>query len=219
MGQQAKAGQPKAVPTQDKILLAATKVFAEHGFKDATIRMICKEAGVNVALVNYYFRSKAELYKAVIAFLFEDVAKPMMAIPDTVRDRDSWQAAVRTWIRRSLEICAARKPPEFWVARLMGMEECLPSDMAQEIARKFALPMRQCLMRLLRMAMEKDDPVELNLWYSSVSAQYVVYAIAKPGWATRFCPPEVELDVWLERVAAHICGDIFARLTYRRPAP
>ena len=26
--------------TQDKILLAATKVFAEHGFKDATTRMI-----------------------------------------------------------------------------------------------------------------------------------------------------------------------------------
>jgi AcrR family transcriptional regulator len=86
--------QGDAKSTQDRILAAATKVFAERGFKDATIRMICREAEVNVALVNYYFRSKAELYKAVIAHLFEDVAKPMMAIPDQVRDAETWQAAM-----------------------------------------------------------------------------------------------------------------------------
>jgi AcrR family transcriptional regulator len=205
------------VTTQGKILLAATKVFAEYGFKEATTRMICQEAGVNVALVNYYFRSKAELYKAVIASLFEDVVKPLMAIPGTVSDGDSWKAAIRSWIRRSLAICAAQTPPEYWIARLMGMEQCLPSDMAQEIALKFGLPMRQCFLRLLRMAMEQDDAVEANLWYSSICAQYVVYAIAKPGWASRFCPPDMDRDIWLDRVAEHICGDIFARLEYRRP--
>jgi len=216
MARRVKRSRAEEVPTQDRILRAATKVFAESGFKDATIRMICREAEVNVALVNYYFRSKAELYKAVIAHLFEDVAKPMMAIPDQVRDAETWQAAMRTWVRRSLAICAARRPPEYWVARLMGMEECLPSEMAQEIARKFAVPMRQCFQRLLRMGMERDDPLELSLWHSTISAQYVVYAIAKPGWATRFCPQEVELEAWLDRVAGHICATIFARLSYRR---
>jgi AcrR family transcriptional regulator len=202
--------------TQDRILLAATKVFAEHGFKDATTRMICREAGVNVALVNYYFRSKAELYKAVIAALFENVAKPMLAIPDTVRDAETWKAAVRTWVRRSVAVCAARKPPEFYIARLMGMEECLPSDMAQEISRQFAVPMRQCFARLLRMALAEDDPVQVSLWCSTVSAQYVVYAIAKPAWASRFCPPEVERERWLELVSEHICEGIFARLAFKR---
>ncbi len=214
MGELAKnAG--KAVTTQEKILTAATKVFAEHGFKDATIREICREAGVNVALVNYYFRSKADLYKTVIASLFENVAQPMMAIPDRVRDAATWREAVQTWVRRSLAICAARQPPEFWVARLMGVEQCLPSDMAQEIATKFALPMRACFSRLLRMALNEDDPVQVNLWISTVSAQYVVYAIAKPGWASRYCPPEVDLEIWLDLVSAHICEGIFARLSYQ----
>ena len=101
--QKAEANQKN---TQDKILHAATKVFAEHGYKDATTRMICSEARVNVALVNYYFRSKSELYKAVIGALFEDVAKPMMSIPDIACDEATWRKAVRMWIRRSLAICA-----------------------------------------------------------------------------------------------------------------
>ena len=211
--QKAEANQKN---TQDKILHAATKVFAEHGYKDATTRMICSEARVNVALVNYYFRSKSELYKAVIGALFEDVAKPMMSIPDIACDEATWRKAVRMWIRRSLAICAARKPPEFWMARLMGMEECVPSDMAQDIEGKFAIPMRRCFARLIRMAMTEEDPVQLNLWCSSVHSQSVVYAIAKPSWASRFCPPDVDREVWLDQVADHICGGIFSRLSFQR---
>ncbi|MEI7901044.1 MAG: helix-turn-helix domain-containing protein [bacterium] len=202
--------------TQDKILHAATKVFADHGYRDATTRMICSEARVNVALVNYYFRSKAELYKAVIGALFEDVAKPMMSIPDTVCDEATWKRAVRMWIRRSLAICAARQPPEFWLARLMGMEQCVPSAMAQDIEHKFAIPMRHCFARLIRMAMPHDDPVQISLWHSTVLAQSVVYAIAKPSWAARFCPPELDREAWLDQVADHICGGIFSRLSFQR---
>ena len=169
---QKSVADPKS--TQDKILGAATKVFAEHGFRDATTRMICAEAQVNVALVNYYFRSKAELYKAVIAALFENTGKPLMAIPDTVYDEATWRKAMETWIRRSLAICAASKPPDLWVARLMGMEECVPSDLTQDIEDKFAKPVRQCFARLLRMAMKEDDPVEVSLWASTVNAQCVI---------------------------------------------
>ena len=157
-----KAKQKKSVDeaevrnTQQKILAAAIKVFAEHGYKDATTRAICAEAQVNVALVNYYFRSKAELYKAVITVLFEDVAKPMMSIPGAVVDEASWRKAMRTWIRRSLAICAATTPPDSWVSRLIGLEACVPSDLAQDIESKYAIPMKQCFARLLRMAMKEE---------------------------------------------------------------
>ena len=213
---QRKQGAVKTKSTQDKILLAATKVFAEHGFRDATTRMICAEAHVNVALVNYYFRSKAELYKAVIASVFEDTGKPLMAIPDTVHDEASWRAAMETWIRRSLAICAASEPPDLWAARLMGMEECTPSDLTQDIEEHFAKPVRLCFARLLRMAMKEDDPVEVSLWSSSVNAQYVVYALTKRGWALRFCQPEHAVADWLDKVAEHICAGIFARLAFQR---
>ena len=204
------------VRTQERILAAAIEVFAERGFRDATTRMICAKAEVNVALVNYYFRSKAELYKAVIASLFENTGKPLMALPDTVTDAASWQRAMRAWVTRSLAICAACEPPDMWVARLIGLEECVPSDVTQDIEVKFRKPMHQCFQRLLRMAMKTDDPLEASVWASTVSAQYMAYVFAKQGWAFRFCPEGVSREVWLEQVADHICTGVFSRLSFQR---
>lgn len=208
--------EAKRKNTQDRILRAATKVFAEHGFRDATTRMICAEARVNVALVNYYFRSKAELYKAVVATLFEDTGRPLMAIPDTVSDEATWQRAMRAWIRRSLEICAATKPPELWTSRLMGMEECAPSELTHDIEEKFTKPVRRSFARLLRMAMKDDSPLAVNLWASTVNAQCVVYALSRQRWISHFCPPEMGHEEWLDKVAEHICGGVFARLSFQR---
>ena len=203
------------ISTQKKILTAATQIFAEHGYRDATTRMICAKAKVNVALVNYYFRSKAELYKAVVAELFENTGKPLMSLPDTVKDAASWQAAMRAWVARSLEICAARKPPELWVARLMGLEECVPSDLTQDIEEKFAKPVRRCFLRLLRMGVKEDDPVALALWASEIQAQCVIYALTKQGWGARFCPPGVCHEEWIKRLETHICEGIFQRLSFQ----
>lgn len=205
------------IKSREKILNAATKIFAENGFNNATTRMISAEARVNVALVNYYFRSKSELYRTVIAELFEDVAKPMLSIPDSVKDSESWKQAMRTWVRRSLTICAAVNPPDSYAARLMGMEECAPSDLAHSIEHKFAEPLRKRFFRLIRMALPHADPVEINLWASSVSAQSVVYALTKNRWAAKFgmLSTDAAREAWLDKVADHICEGIFCRLSFR----
>ena len=48
--------------TRANLLDAAARIFAEKGFRAATISEICKMAGSNVASVNYHFESKEELY-------------------------------------------------------------------------------------------------------------------------------------------------------------
>lgn len=57
----------------DRLLQTAMEVFAESGFRDATVREICTRANVNVASVNYYFRSKEALYSQAVAFAFHEV--------------------------------------------------------------------------------------------------------------------------------------------------
>lgn len=52
--------------TREKLLDAAKHVFVEHGFYDATVRQICQRAGVNLALVNYHFGDKLQLYIEVL---------------------------------------------------------------------------------------------------------------------------------------------------------
>jgi AcrR family transcriptional regulator len=50
------------VETRATILDAARSQFAAHGFEGATMRAIAREAGVDPALVSYYFDSKGELF-------------------------------------------------------------------------------------------------------------------------------------------------------------
>ena len=59
--------------TQQKLIKSAIKVFAEKGFRDATVRQICKQAGAaNINAVNYYFGSKEQLYKQILEMIFAE---------------------------------------------------------------------------------------------------------------------------------------------------
>jgi AcrR family transcriptional regulator len=56
------AGEDPRPDTRERVLQAAREVFAEKGFRDATIHEICDRAEANIAAVNYYFRHKEDLY-------------------------------------------------------------------------------------------------------------------------------------------------------------
>ncbi|MEY4383824.1 MAG: HTH-type transcriptional repressor KstR2 [Bacteroidota bacterium] len=56
----------KELQTEEKIKLAARKIFQEKGFEGAKTRDIAKEAGINLALMNYYFRSKKALFEMIM---------------------------------------------------------------------------------------------------------------------------------------------------------
>ena len=52
--------------TEEKILEAASEVFTEKGFAGTRTRDIAEKAGINLALLNYYFRSKEKLFEQVM---------------------------------------------------------------------------------------------------------------------------------------------------------
>ena len=53
-----------------KILLAAKKLFAKHGYDATSVRQICEEAGANVALVSYYFGGKESVFYEIFNQFF-----------------------------------------------------------------------------------------------------------------------------------------------------
>lgn len=52
---------------RDKLIAVATALFAEEGYQGVSIRRISEAAGVNSAMISYYFGGKQGLYDAVVA--------------------------------------------------------------------------------------------------------------------------------------------------------
>jgi TetR/AcrR family transcriptional regulator len=61
------AKSAKDASTEEKILLAARNVFIREGLAGARMQDIADEAGINKAMLHYYFRSKDKLFETIFA--------------------------------------------------------------------------------------------------------------------------------------------------------
>ncbi len=66
--------------TEEKIFRAATEVFVEKGLDGARMQDIADRAGINKALLHYYFRSKEKLFDAVFDNLSETLLHKFASI-------------------------------------------------------------------------------------------------------------------------------------------
>lgn len=57
---------------RERILTAAREVFTEYSFKEASTRMIAKQAGVEHPMIHYYFGSKENLFYAMAESLYNE---------------------------------------------------------------------------------------------------------------------------------------------------
>ena len=70
----------KKTPTEEKILLSAKKVFYQKGLKGARMQEIADDAGVNKAMLHYYFRSKDKLFDKVFEASVQSVTPVLMHV-------------------------------------------------------------------------------------------------------------------------------------------
>jgi TetR/AcrR family transcriptional regulator, regulator of cefoperazone and chloramphenicol sensitivity len=68
----------KSKASRERLLFAALRCFAEHGYAKTSTRMIAQAAGANLAAIRYYFEDKAGIYRA--AFI-EPMGSPRDDIP------------------------------------------------------------------------------------------------------------------------------------------
>jgi len=68
---------------QLQIIETAEKLFADKGYKGTSVRDIAEEAGINVAMISYYFGSKEQLMEAIFEVRIGTV---QMRIEDLLKD-------------------------------------------------------------------------------------------------------------------------------------
>jgi AcrR family transcriptional regulator len=102
MGDKMKISRKGALKTTESLLAAASMVFAEKGYRDATIAEICRRAGANVAAVNYHFGDKETLYKEAWRHSFYESLKahpPDGGVSDSAPSKERLQGQVEALLR------------------------------------------------------------------------------------------------------------------------
>src|SRR5580698_3140723 len=195
--------KPAVLPedTRAKLLDAGGQVFAESGFQAATVREICARAGVNIALVNYHFGDKLELYTEVLRFSICASGNEIIhkAIDSAAPPEKAFRELIRAML---LKIYGADRPA--WHFRLMMHEFAQPTPAMASVIDETMQPIYDRFRMLIGRMLDFDrDHDQVRLVTHSVIAQVVHYAHARHVVSRIW--PELNLNPErVEQIATHI---------------
>jgi AcrR family transcriptional regulator len=134
------------VKTCKSLLSAAVDVFAEKGYRDATIAEISGRAGTNIAAVNYHFGDKETLYREAWRYAFSESIKAHPADAG-VSDASPPEERLRGQIMALLRRVNDKKNKEFLI---VSKEFANPTGLLDEIIRETLLPLQKRLQEAIR---------------------------------------------------------------------
>jgi TetR/AcrR family transcriptional regulator, regulator of cefoperazone and chloramphenicol sensitivity len=201
--------------TRSKLLDAAGQVFAESGFQGATVREICARAGVNIALVNYHFGDKLELYTEVLRYSLGPAGNGIVSkAGGTASAQDAFRELIHAML---LRICGADRPA--WHFRLMMHELAQPTPAMASVIDETMKPVydrfRELIGSMLDLPIGHD---RVRLSTHSVIAQVVHYAHARHVVSRVW--PELKLNPErIAQIANHIADFSLGGLRHIAPRP
>ena len=201
--------------TRAAILEAAKKIFAAKGFDAATVRDICTEAGVNIALVSRYFGSKSGLYAEVCRSLLDGLAAPLAHLDVGISTAEDWRRNVREWIEHALRLVSATRSPAKEIAGVFRQEMFNPSSMRKYFRDTFLMPIFNCLKRLIQMGGSRSEAETLALM-TRIWSQIAFHVIPDETWRAPFRPAGMSREVWISRETENIAEDVFRQLEFKK---
>ena len=188
--------------TEKRLLEAAGEIFAEHGYRAATVRQICEKARANIASVNYHFGDKEGLYMAALRSVHRASAEKYPANLG-VSPATPPQQKLRVYVRSLLlRIFDEGRPG--WHTKIMMREMLEPTRALDLLVEEGARPLHQKLFSIVRelLGSAADDEV-VRLSALSIVSQCVYYRRARPV-ITRLYPQQRYDSKEVERLTEHI---------------
>ena len=211
--------------TRARLLEAAKRLFAEHGFDDVTVRDLCREANASLALVNYHFGDKAALYQEVVEEaigLIRHFNQTTMDAPPGSSAEQRLEHFVRAFLGRVLR----PKGADAWVHKVMEHEIRRPTAAAPRIGRLAIAPRIRYLAGVVGELVRRsaDDPLVLRC-VGSVHGLCLIYArVAEMPAAMRAAiteeawPDAIDVDATAEHVVAFSLAGIVEVAKGGKPA-
>ena len=190
------------VDTRQRLLEAAGEVFAEYGFRKATVREICKRANANIAAVNYHFRDKDGLYSAVLQYAHQCASKKYP--PDLGLDSDATAKQQLFAFARSFLLRIFDNGRLAWHGKLMAREMIEPTRALDALVENEIRPFANRLELIVRKLLDVRASDKLVcLCARSIVAQCVFYHHARPV-INRLYPNQKYDPEEIEQLAKHI---------------
>ena len=190
------------VDGRDRILEAAGEIFAECGFRGATIRRICDRAGVNIAAINYYFGGKEKLYSEVLRHWNEFAIKkypPLLGVAAEAPAEEQLKAFIRSLLFRLLD-----KGKPAWFGKLMAREMTEPTKAFERLVKEIVRPRDRILASIVQKKVGGPvDEERIRLCCASIIGQCIYYYHARAIIA-RLYRRDVSKADEIERIANHI---------------
>jgi AcrR family transcriptional regulator len=162
--------------TKRRLLEAAGREFATHGFDGATVRAIVREAGANVAAVHYHFGAKEELYTQA---LLEAHRCTVRMEPESADVEEAVpEAALRAQVGHLLRSVLDEQATD-WHRALMLRELIRPTSASEALVREIIRPRFERLSATLRRIRPDLHGRALHAMVFSVVGQCLFYKICR----------------------------------------
>lgn len=188
--------------TRERVLRAAGQIFAAQGFRDTTVREICQKAQVNIASVNYHFRSKEALYAEVLEFAFRESQDrhPLTVGADPEAAPESRLCDfIETFFQRLMD-----DSEQSWQGRLIAREIMDPTAALDRVIEAWIRPRFQLLSEIVPGVLGAPcEKLELQRCLLSIIGQCLVYRHSR-SVIERLCPEVIDSPESIDRTAAHV---------------
>ena len=189
--------------TRRHLLEAAGEVFADVGFRNATVRQICQRAGANVAAINYHFGDKETLYIEVLRYAKDKGIEkyPMLlGLPETAPPEEKLHAFVHSLLSRIFD-----KGPTSWHGRLMSREMMEPTPALDALIEERIRPLSDVLWKIIAEILRCPTSDERVMSCAlSVISQCVFYNHCRPTVGKMFPGHLPENPAAIAKLADHI---------------
>ena len=192
----------RSIETKKRLLEAAGEIFAEYGYRAATVRQISQKAGANLAAINYHFGDKEGLYMAVLRSVPSAQAEKYPSNLGLAAQAGADQrlcAYVRSLIHRVFD---EGRPG--WHTKIMAREIVEPTRAFNTLVKEAARPLHKGLASIVRELLGSAASNEsVRLCTLSIISQCVYYYHAR-SVIRRLYPEQKYTPDEIEKLVAHI---------------
>lgn len=190
--------------TRLAIIEAGGQIFAEEGYTKATVRDICRQAGANVAAINYHFGDKKGLYLAVLKH-YQEIAfqsyPPNLGIKKSQKTEEKLRAFIRSFLSRIMD---EGRPA--WFGKLLAREFAEPTWAFDILVKDTIRPSFQILTEIVAETLDINAKERIvRLCSMSIVGQCLYFRHPHPV-ISRLYPEESFGPKHIEELTEHIAS-------------